>query len=66
MQGGSLIKTAGIKPDVATKLWNMTIKEIGRMQDLEKHTDQQKRTWLQDNGKQSRILRQTHPDELCH
>ena len=33
----TLIKTAGIKPDVATKLRNMTIKEIGRMQDLEKH-----------------------------
>jgi len=32
----TLIKTAGIKPDVATKLRNMTIKEIGRMQDLEK------------------------------
>ena len=38
----TLIKTAGIKPDVATKLRNMTIKEIGRMQDLEKRSPTKK------------------------
>ena len=32
----ALIKTAGVQPDVASRLRNMTIKEIGRMQDLEK------------------------------
>ena len=32
----SMIKTANISSDTATKIRNTTIKEIGRMQDLEK------------------------------
>ena len=32
----TLIKTAGISDDTATKIRNMTIKEIGHMQDEEK------------------------------